>query len=129
MATLHLDVVSPERRLYSGDVADVYARSLVGEFGILPNHEPFLVALGIGPVRAHDEQGEEFVFAVHEGFLEFRENSLTVLADAAERVDEIDLERARERKRELEDELAREEEADTRAALARATLRADIGGA
>jgi F-type H+-transporting ATPase subunit epsilon len=84
VATMMVDVVSAEAQLYSGEANAVYGRSMEGEFGILPGHMPILVALGDAPVRVQTVEGREVRIDVHHGFLEFRDNHLTVLADAAE---------------------------------------------
>jgi F-type H+-transporting ATPase subunit epsilon len=84
MATMLVDVVSAEAQLYSGDAEAVYARSTEGEIGILPGHQPILIALGDAPVRVQTAEGREVRIEVHNGFLEFRDNHLTVLADSAE---------------------------------------------
>ena len=81
MATMQVDVVAPDRRLYSGEASEVYARSQEGEIGILPGHQPALLALQPGtPVRIKGDGGDES-FTLSGGFLEFRDNRLTVLAD------------------------------------------------
>ena len=75
-------VVSPEAELYRGEATEVYARALdVGEFGILAGHQPVLVALAAAPVRVKTADGREERFEVGGGFLQFRDNRLTVLAD------------------------------------------------
>jgi F-type H+-transporting ATPase subunit epsilon len=84
MATMQVDVVSAEEQLYSGEATEVYARSTEGEIGILPGHIPILLALGDAPVRVKTADGREVRIEVHHGFLEFKDNHLTVLADAAE---------------------------------------------
>jgi F-type H+-transporting ATPase subunit epsilon len=84
MATMQVDVVSAEAQLYSGEATAVYARSTEGEIGILPGHIPILLALGVAPVRVQTVEGREVRIDVTHGFLEFRDNHLTVLADAAE---------------------------------------------
>jgi F-type H+-transporting ATPase subunit epsilon len=84
MATMMVDVVSAEAQLYSGEAEAVYARSTEGEIGILPGHQPILIALGEAPVRVQTVEGRQVTIVVRYGFLEFRENHLTVLADAAE---------------------------------------------
>lgn len=94
MATMQVEVVSAEQELYSGEVDEVYARSLEGEIGILPGHEPALLALDIAPVVVREEGGVEHYFAVHSGFLFFRDNNLVILADMAEHADDIDSDRA-----------------------------------
>lgn len=83
MAVLQVDIVSPEEELFSGEASEVYARSLEGEIGLLPGHQPALLALADAPVRVKTPDGQERSFAVHGGFLELRENRLTVLANAA----------------------------------------------
>lgn len=84
MATMQVDVVSAEAQLYSGEADAVYARSVEGEIGILPGHQPILIALGDAPVRVQTVEGRQVTISVHHGFLEFSGNHLTVLADAAE---------------------------------------------
>lgn len=83
MATMTVNVVSPEARLFSGEATEVYARSLDGEIGILPGHQPALLALADAPVRVKTAEGTH-EFNVHGGFLSFRDNVLTVLADSAD---------------------------------------------
>ena len=94
MATMQVDVVSAERQLYSGEASEVYARTPEGEIGILAGHQPTLLALTSTPVRVKTAEGDQVTVAVHHGFLEFRENRLTVLADIAELAVDIDVERA-----------------------------------
>jgi F-type H+-transporting ATPase subunit epsilon len=84
MATMLVDVVSAEAQLYSGEAEEVYARSTEGEIGILPGHIPLLIALEHAPVRVKTVEGREVRIDVRNGFLEFRDNHLTVLADSAE---------------------------------------------
>lgn len=95
MATMQVDVVSAERQLYSGEGSGVFARTPEGEIGILPNHQPVLLALASTPVRVQTVEGDQITVAVHHGFLEFRDNLLTVLADIAELAVDIDVERAK----------------------------------
>jgi F-type H+-transporting ATPase subunit epsilon len=95
MPTMDVHVVSAERLLYSGEATEVYGRTPEGEIGILPGHQPALLALTSSPVRVKSPEGDEVVVAVHHGFLEFRENDLTVLADIAELAVDIDVERAK----------------------------------
>ncbi len=86
-ATMQVEVVSPEARLYSGDATEVYARSLDGEIGILAGHQPVLLALAEAPVRVKTADGAEHRFEVTGGFLQFKDNRLTVLADDARPAD------------------------------------------
>ena len=83
MAVMRVAIVTPQERLYDGEANEVYARSVEGEIGILPGHQPALLQLADAPVRVKDAAGEHS-FAIHGGFLEFRDNNLTVLADRAD---------------------------------------------
>lgn len=97
MATLHVELVSVERLLWSGDATMVIARTTEGELGVLPGHAPLLGELAPGGiVRIQQEGGEELVFAVHGGFLSVTEDGVSVLAELAERSDEIDVGRAQQ---------------------------------
>lgn len=126
MAVMQVEVVSAEKRLFSGEAREVYARSLNGEIGILPGHQPCLLALDIAPVRIVDAEGGVERVAVHHGFLYFGHNRLVILADTAEVAHEIDTERARARRQELAG-VADEDEGARRARL-RAEVRLDVGG-
>jgi F-type H+-transporting ATPase subunit epsilon len=96
MAKLQFELVSPERIVYSDDEVEmVIAPGADGELGILPNHAPLLTALGIGELRIR-KGAEEESFAVGGGFLEVLANRVIVMADVAERADEIDIARAEE---------------------------------
>ena len=102
MATLKLTVVSPERELYSGDVDMVLAPSVYGQLGIFPHHAPLIAQLEEGSLCARVGE-EEYYFAIHGGFIRVLPDQVTVLADTAERAEDIDLQRAEEaRQRALE---------------------------
>jgi F-type H+-transporting ATPase subunit epsilon len=97
VATLHVELVSVERLLWSGDATMVIARTTEGELGVLSGHAPLLGELAPGGiVRIQQEGGEELVFAVHGGFLSVTEDGVSVLAELAERSDEIDVGRAQQ---------------------------------
>jgi len=97
VATVHVELVSVERLLWSGDATMVIARTTEGELGVLPGHAPLLGELAPGGiVRIQQEGGEELVFAVHGGFLSVTEAGVSVLAELAERSDEIDVGRAQQ---------------------------------
>ncbi len=127
--TMQVDVVSAERELFSGESPGVFARSVLGDIGLLPGHQPALLALGEAPVRVQQLDGDEIQFAIHHGFLECRGDELTVLADVAELAIEIDVERAKEAyaraQRYLDDP---EYEGDAQAEKARAQLRLRLAG-
>jgi F-type H+-transporting ATPase subunit epsilon len=95
MATLKLEVVTAERAIFSGEVDSVIAPGVEGELGILPRHAPLVAQLQSGELRFR-RADEETHLAIGGGFLEVANNRVIVLADSAERADEIDLARAQE---------------------------------
>ena len=96
MAELHVELVSVEREVWSGEAESVIARTTEGEIGILPGHAPLLgeVAEG-GVVRILQPGGAEVVAAVHGGFLSVTDDGVTVLAEVAELAGDVDAGRAR----------------------------------
>jgi len=90
---IRLEIVTAERQVFSDDVDMVIAPGIEGELGILPRHAPLLTVLQPGELRIK-KQGQEISMAVSGGFLEVYPNKVIVLADTAERADEIDLSRA-----------------------------------
>ena len=98
MAGIRLDIVTAERVVYSEEVDAVIAPGVEGQLGILPHHTPLMTTLVPGELRAR-KGGEEFSLVISGGFLEVRPDRIIVLADAAERAEEIDLARAEEAKR------------------------------
>ena len=105
MATLKLDIVTAERVVFSEDVDVVVAPGVEGQLGILPHHTPLMTMLQPGELRVR-KGGEEFFLAISGGFLEVRPDRVIVLADAAERVEEIDVARAEEAKRRAQEQLS-----------------------
>ncbi|RLA85988.1 MAG: F0F1 ATP synthase subunit epsilon [Deltaproteobacteria bacterium] len=95
------EIVAPERLLLSQEVEEVIAPGELGQFGVLPGHRPFFVALGIGEL-IYRADGEEYHVALGGGFAEVLPDRVTVLADWAELPEEIDLEKARTQKEEAE---------------------------
>jgi F-type H+-transporting ATPase subunit epsilon len=96
MATMHVELVSVERALWSGDATAVFARTVEGELGILPGHAPLLGALEPGwIVRIKRVDEDELRVAVHGGFLSVRKDGVSVLAEMAEPAEDIDTARAR----------------------------------
>lgn len=93
---MHVELVSVERALWSGDATAVFARTTEGELGVLPGHIPLLGALEPGWTVRIDREGEdELKVAVHGGFLSVREDGVSILAEMAEFANEIDVSRAR----------------------------------
>lgn len=129
MAKLKFEIVSAERVVYSDDVDIVIAPGIEGQLGILPSHAPLLTTLQPGELVVRKE-GEETAMFVSGGFLEVMQNRVTVLADVAERAEEIDIARAEEAKRRAEERLRlRPPEMDlaaAEAALRRALVRLKI---
>jgi F-type H+-transporting ATPase subunit epsilon len=116
--TLQVELVSPERILYSGEAEMVVCRTAGGgEVAFLTGHAPFLGALDTGLVRVKTSGGEE-VAAVHGGFVEVRDNRVIVLSDVAELAKDIDTARAQRAK-----DAATGDDEDAVAARARAEAR------
>ena len=125
--TLHVEVVSPERILWTGDADRVIARTIGGgELAFLTGHAPFVGALDIGTVRVHTEAGIDEVIAVHGGFVEVSHDRVTVLSDVAEVASQIDLERARAAQERAEAHLRGEHDVEAEAALRRARVRLEV---
>jgi F-type H+-transporting ATPase subunit epsilon len=129
MAEMQVHIVSATRELYRGEASAVYARSTEGEIGILPGHQPILLALEISPVKVEEAGGDTATWAVHQGFLEYRDGTLTVLADTAERPEDIDVERARSARDRAQQHLGDPDyEGNARADLRRAEIRLLLAG-
>ena len=127
--TLHVEVVTAERELYSGEATLVSAPGSEGRLGILPRHAAMLALLKEGELRIELNDAEEPIF-VSGGFLEVSDNRVIVLADTAEHAEEIDEARAQEARRRAEESLAQgvsnEDRAQLQAALARAIQRLHV---
>jgi len=121
LANIRFEIVTAERVVYSDDVDVVIAPGIEGELAILPNHAPLLTMLQVGELRVRKD-GEETAIFVSGGFFEVMHNRVTVLADTAERAEEIDIERAEEAKR-LAEERLRTRPADMDLAQAEASLK------
>lgn len=124
---LLLEIVTPERQVFSDEVDSVVCPGIEGELGILPHHAPLLTTLGYGELRIK-KGGEIEYFAIAGGFLQVRPDKVVVMAETADIASEIDMEKAMEARREAERQLSEgfEEPADlarARAALQRALLR------
>ena len=88
--TMHCDIVSAEKSIFSGLVEMVVAAGSLGDLGIAPGHSPLLTALIPGPVKLILQNGEEEVFYVSGGFLEVQRGVVTLLSDTAIRADDLD---------------------------------------
>jgi len=129
MSAIKLDVVTAERVVFSDEVDVIVAPGIEGQLGILPHHAPLMTMLKPGELLVRKD-GEEFSLVITGGFLEVRPDRVIVLADAAERVEEIDIARAEEAKRRAQEQLReRPSEVDTaraQAALLRALARLEV---
>ncbi len=131
MATTRLDVVTAEREVFSDDVDEVVAPGVEGQLGVLPHHAPLMTTLLPGELLIK-KGGEEFYLAISGGFIEARPDRIIVLADTAERVEEIDIARAEEAKRRAEERLVEGipgvDTARAEAALRRSLIRLRVAG-
>jgi F-type H+-transporting ATPase subunit epsilon len=118
---IRVDIVTAERLVFSQDADIVMVPGVEGEMGILPHHEPIMTMIKPGEVLVR-KGTEEFSMAVSGGFLEVTPDHITILADAAERADEIDVARAEAAKKRAEEKLTNRT-AETDSANAEASLR------
>ena len=129
--TIRCEIVSQDRTVFQGDVDIVILPGASGEMGILPHHAPVLTILKYGVIKIRKD-GKEELFAVAGGMAEVQPDIVTVLADAAENVADIDITRAQAAKKRAEDALAhlKPEDHDAylrmEAALRRSNLRLDV---
>ena len=126
---MQVEVVSPERILFSGEADMVICRTTDGDIAFLANHAPFIGALGIGVVSIHTTGGGVERAAVHGGFVEVSHNRVTILSDVAELASQIDARRAEEARERAEAALAREHDVEIEAALRRAHVRLELARA
>ena len=124
--TMQVDLVSPERILWSGEADMVVCRTMDGDVAFLSNHAPFIGALDIGMVKIEEPGGRQTRFAVHGGFVEVSNNKVTLLSDVAEVEGDIDAARAREAKQRAEEALRQQNDVEAEAALRRANLRLEL---
>jgi len=129
LAKLKFEIVTAERAVYSDEVDAVIAPGIEGQLGILPSHAPLMTMLQPGELVVRKD-GEETAMFVSGGFLEVMGNRVIVLADVAERVEEIDIARAEEAKSRAEERL-REHPTDmdlarVEAALMRSLMRLKV---
>jgi F-type H+-transporting ATPase subunit epsilon len=132
MKTIKVSVVTPDGPVYEADVEMVSAKAQSGELGILPGHIPMVAPLNIGAVRLKKGGNTELV-AVSGGFLEVRPDRVTILAQAAEKAEDIDVLRAKAAKERAEKRLqSKQDDIDFKRAelaLKRAINRLNVAGA
>src|SRR5829696_5949124 len=104
--TIRCEIVSQDRTVFQGDVDTVVLPGAAGEMGILPHHAPVLTILKYGVIKVRKGNKEE-LFAVAGGMAEVQPDIITILADAAENIEVIDVTRAKAAKKRAEDALAK----------------------
>ena len=127
---IRCEIVSQDRTVFEGDVDIVIVPGVNGEMGILPNHAPLLSTMSIGVIKVR-YNGQEEIFTITGGLVEVQPTIVTILADAAEHIDEIDVSRAEAAKNRAQDLLEQGPPPNTdaylalEAALRRSNLRLD----
>lgn len=111
MADKHfqLDIVTPAKTVYTGEVNSVTAPGAIGNFQVLYNHAPLLSAIGIGEIKITDANGAKLRFATSGGFVEVKSNKVIVLAESAESEEEINTDRAEKSKKRAAERLAQKQ--------------------
>jgi F-type H+-transporting ATPase subunit epsilon len=130
-----IDVVTPDRVVLREEATSLIAPGVLGGFGVLSRHAPMMSELAVGELRYRNTDGAEFTLAVGAGFIQIANNRVTVLADSAERAEEIDLDRARRALDRARDELREAQamvdaqiRAEREAAFQRAQNRIKVAG-
>ena len=103
---MHLDIVSAEEGIFSGNVKNIIASAIMGEVGIYPKHTPMITPLKPGEVKIITEENEEKLFFISGGVIEVQPDIVTVLADTAIRGKDLDEAKAIESKKRAEEALA-----------------------
>ena len=125
---LTLDIVTPHGHVFTDQVDEIVASGSEGEFGVLPDHVPFLTTLKVG-MLIYKKGSETGIFFIGSGYSEVGPDKVTILADSAERSDSIDVERAKAAMKRAEERLKQKEsvdEARATAALERAMMRVQV---
>src|SRR4030065_1780888 len=125
---LTLDIVTPYGHVFTDEVDEVVTTGSEGEFGVLPDHVPFLTTLKVG-MLTYKKGSETGIFFINWGYAEVGPDTVTILADSAEKADSIDIERAKAAMKRAEERLKQKEnvdEARATAALERAITRMHV---
>jgi F-type H+-transporting ATPase subunit epsilon len=126
-----LEIVTPRKVVFSGEVVSFSAPGTMGGFQVLYNHAPLLAEIGVGEVKLQDPQGNETRYATSGGFVDVKQNQVVMLAETAEHSTEIDLARAEAAKeratKRLAEHAAGEDLSRAQAALSRALNRLKVG--
>ncbi|MCH9704840.1 MAG: F0F1 ATP synthase subunit epsilon [Proteobacteria bacterium] len=122
MSTIQVEVVSSEKSLYSGEATMVVAPGLMGELGIMPQHAPLLTQIKPGVLKINLSDGSTELLYVAGGILEVQPDKVTILADFAERSEDLDESRAEEARKAAEEKLQNSSDSDLDYAQAQAEL-------
>jgi F-type H+-transporting ATPase subunit epsilon len=104
--SFYIEIMTPEKRFFSGQIESLTVDTINGEMGVLSNHIPMVIAVKIGTIKMNYD-GEMVEAALGDGFMEIKNNRVIILADTAEWPHEIDINRAREAKERAEERLLR----------------------
>ena len=130
IGTFKLEILTPQKSVFSGEVESFTAPGESGSFQVLRNHAPLLTSIAVGEVRFIDQSGIEIVYSTSGGFVEVNHNKASFLADTLEKKEEINVDRARKAKERAEERLRKNEPgtdiARARAALVRAVNRIKV---
>jgi F-type H+-transporting ATPase subunit epsilon len=105
VSTFLLEIVTPERKVYTDQVDMISVKGAEGELGILPNHIPLVTPLKVAPVIVK-QGGKQHYIAVNGGFMEVRKDKVVILAESAELPEQIDVDRAKEAKTRAEQRMS-----------------------
>lgn len=129
MATFYLEVITPERKFFSGEAECVIFKSVDGEMGVLAQHAPTVAAVNVGPIRINS-QGKWIDAVVTDGFAKIMPDKVVILTDTAEYPEEIDISRAEAAKQRAEERMQKQlsqlEYMRSKAALTRAMARLKV---
>jgi F-type H+-transporting ATPase subunit epsilon len=106
---LYLEIVTPKKIVFEGDVRSFYAPGIKGNFQILPNHAPLISSLVPGKIKVSNLDGTEIIYTISSGTAEISKGKITILAEAVETIKEIDIERAKLAKERAEKRLKSKE--------------------
>lgn len=106
MASLNLEIITPAKNIFSGEVNSVTVPGTGGSFQVLKNHAPLISTFEIGALKVEDSQGKIILYATGGGTIEVNDNKVLILADSLELIEAIDVERAKQAKERAEQRLA-----------------------
>jgi F-type H+-transporting ATPase subunit epsilon len=106
MAVLNLEIITPSKTVFSGEVNSITVPGTNGSFQVLKNHAPLISTFEIGSIKLEDTQGKFLLFATGGGTIEVNDNKILVLADSIELIEAIDIKRAQNAKERAEKRLA-----------------------